>query len=224
MFTFQGVSIMDHSSQKKILWGLRGKLCVENLIKHRFDAHLVSSVEEARRLIISMSSGCQSFGFGGSDTIRSLGIIEHLKKEGKTIYDHNQEALPLEASIKIRKEELKSDCFLASANAISMTGEIVNVDGVGNRTSAISFGPGKVIIVAGINKLTTDLESALKRVKEVAAPMRAKSLNMPTPCAETGICTDCNAPMRICNITLILHRKPILTDISIILVNEELGY
>jgi hypothetical protein len=185
---------------------------------------MVSSAEEAGALILSMVSGYQSFGFGGSDTVRSLGIIDALKKEGKTIYDHNQQGLPFEESLRIRKEELRSDCFLASANAVSMTGEIVNVDGVGNRTSAMGFGPGKVILVAGMNKVTPDLDSALRRVKEVAAPMRAKSLNMPTPCAETGICTDCNTPMRICNITLILHRKPILTDMSIILVNEELGY
>lgn len=215
---------MDHSLQKKILWEMRGKACVESLKKHRFDAHMVSSAEEAGALILSMVSGYQSFGFGGSDTVRSLGIIDALKKEGKTIYDHNQQGLPFEESLRIRKEELRSDCFLASANAVSMTGEIVNVDGVGNRTSAMGFGPGKVILVAGMNKVTPDLDSALRRVKEVAAPMRAKSLNMPTPCAETGICTDCNTPMRICNITLILHRKPILTDMSIILVNEELGY
>ncbi len=215
---------MDHSLQKKILWEMRAKACVESLKKHRFDAHMVSSAEEAGALILSMVSGYQSFGFGGSDTVRSLGIIDALKKEGKTIYDHNQQGLPFEESLRIRKEELRSDCFLASANAVSMTGEIVNVDGVGNRTSAMGFGPGKVILVAGMNKVTPDLDSALRRVKEVAAPMRAKSLNMPTPCAETGICTDCNTPMRICNITLILHRKPILTDMSIILVNEELGY
>ena len=91
-----------------------------------------------------------------------------------------------------------------------MTGEIVNVDGVGNRTNAMSFGPGKVIIIAGINKLTPDLESALQRVRNIAGPMRAKSLGMQTPCAETGICSDCNSPQRICRITTILHRQPII--------------
>ena len=82
----------------------------------------------------------------------------------------------------------------------------------------------KVVIIAGMNKVALDLESALKRVKEVAGPMRAKSLNMETPCAETGICNDCNAPQRICRITTILHRKPMLTDVSVVLINEDLGF
>ena len=81
-----------------------------------------------------------------------------------------------------------------------------------------------VIIVAGINKLTADLQTALQRVKEIAGPLRAKSLDMKTPCAKTGICTDCQSPQRICRITTILHRKPMLTDISVIIINEALGF
>jgi hypothetical protein len=105
-----------------------------------------------------------------------------------------------------------------------MTGEIVNVDGVGNRTSAMAFGPQQVMIIAGINKLVPDLSAALHRVREVAGPMRARSLDMKTPCAETGICIDCNVPQRICRITSILHRKPMLTAVSVILINEKLGF
>jgi uncharacterized protein (DUF362 family) len=100
----------------------------------------------------------------------------------------------------------------------------VNVDAVGNRTAAMTFGPKKVIIVAGMNKVRPDLQSALERIREVAGPLRAKSLNLDTPCAKTGVCIDCNAPKRICEVTTILHRKPWMTDISVILVNESLGY
>ena len=95
---------------------------------------------------------------------------------------------------------------------------------VGNRTNAMTFGPRKVMIIAGINKLTTDLHTALQRVKNIAGPMRAKSLDMQTPCAETGICTDCNSPQRICRITTILHRKPMLTDITVIIINGTFGF
>jgi len=98
------------------------------------------------------------------------------------------------------------------------------VDGVGNRTNAMSFGTRKVVVAAGMNKVTHDLESALGRVREVAAPMRAKSLNMDTPCAETGVCNDCNAPQRICRITTIFHRQPMMTDISVVLVNQAMGF
>ncbi len=129
-----------------------------------------------------------------------------------------------EENKKIRLAQGRSDCFICSANAISATGEIVNVDAVGNRTAAMTFGPKKVIIVAGMNKVRPDLASALERIKEVAAPMRAKSLNLETPCAKTGVCSDCNVPKRICEVTTILHRKPWMTDVSVVLINESLGY
>ena len=215
---------MDYIEQKKWLWEKWGATCVVNLKKHRFDAHFTASTGDARALILDMIQPFNTFGFGGSDTTRSLGIIETLTAGNKIIYDHNIKDLPFEEALANRKEQGRCDCFFCSANAISLTGEIVNVDGVGNRTNAMSFGPRKVIIVAGMNKIVADLDGAIRRIREVAAPMRAKSLNMPTPCAETGICVDCNVPMRIFNITTILHRKPMLTDVSVVLINEELGY
>jgi len=201
-----------------------GEKCVKALKKHEFDAHFVSSVEEAKKLILGMVSECETFGFAGSDTTRSLGLLEELKSRGKRVFDHWQEDLSKEEDMEIRLQQGRSDCFMCSANAVSATGEVVNVDGIGNRTSGMGFGPKKVIIVAGMNKVRPDLDSALKRVWEVAGPMRAKSLNMETPCAETGVCSDCNAPQRICRITTILHRKPRLTDVSVVLVNQSLGF
>ena len=171
-----------------------------------------------------MAGDHETFGFAGSDTTRGIGLIEELKKKGKTVYDHWQKGLSREQDLEIRKKQVLSDCFLCSANAISVTGEVINVDGIGNRTNGMTFGPKKVFIVAGMNKVTADLESGLKRISEVAAPMRAKSLSMETPCAETGLCSDCNAPQRICRATVILHRKPVLTDISVILIKEALGF
>ncbi len=198
--------------------------CVDSLKEHQFDAHLVPDGKAALDLVLSMVSGYGTFGIGGSDTIRSLGIPATLQADGKTIYDHLQTDLTGDASRAIRLQQGRSDCFLCSANAVSVTGEIVNVDGVGNRTNAMSFGVDKVVIVAGANKIALDLDAAIRRVREVAGPMRAKSLGMATPCAETGMCSDCNSPQRICRITTILHRRPMLTDVSVILVNEPLGY
>ena len=211
-------------SYQSWLWDKLGEKCVANLKKHGFDAHLVSSGVEARDLILGMAGDHETFGFAGSDTTRGIGLIEELKKKGKTVYDHWQKGLSREQDLEIRKKQVLSDCFLCSANAISVTGEVINVDGIGNRTNGMTFGPKKVFIVAGMNKVTADLESGLKRISEVAAPMRAKSLSMETPCAETGLCSDCNAPQRICRATVILHRKPVLTDISVILIKEALGF
>lgn len=206
------------------LWEKLGEKCVKNLKKHGFDAHFVQTVEDARAMILKMVSGFETFGFGGSDTTRSLGLVEALKEKGKTVHDHWQTGLSKEKDLEIRLEQGRCDCFFCSANAVSATGEIVNVDGVGNRTNAMSFGSKKVVVAAGVNKVTHDLETALRRVQEVAAPMRAKSLNMDTPCAQTGICNDCNSPQRICRITTILHRKPMLTDVSVVLVNRTMGF
>jgi hypothetical protein len=169
-------------------------------------------------------SGYESFGFGGSDTTRAIGLAGALEREGKILYDHWKQGLSPEEDLALRLDQGRCDCFFCSANAISVTGEIVNVDGIGNRTNAMSFGPKKVMIVAGMNKVTPDLDAALKRVHDIAAPMRAKSLEMDTPCAKTGICADCNSPQRICRITAILHRKPMLTDISVVLIGEALGF
>ncbi len=206
------------------LWKKRAEKCVKNLIKHRFDAHYVETAADARKMILGITKDLTTIGFGGSVTINSIDIKKELHARGKTLFDHNDENLSFEEKLDYRKKQVACDCFLLSANGIAETGEIVNVDGVGNRTNAMTFGPGKVIVVAGVNKLAPDLHSAIRRIKEVAAPMRAKSLGVETPCAETGICVDCNAPMRICNITAILHRKPMMTDVTVILINQELGY
>jgi len=206
------------------LWEKLALRCVENLKKHGFDAHFVKTTDGARVLVLEMIGGFDTFGFGGSDTTRSIGIMEELKKRGKTIYDHWQQDLSREEDLEIRLQQGRCDCFLCSANAIAATGEVVNVDGIGNRTNGMGFGPKKVVIIAGMNKVAQDLEGALRRVREVAAPMRARSLGMQTPCAETGFCTDCNAPQRICRITTILHRKPMLTDVTVILINKAMGF
>lgn len=206
------------------LWEKLAEISIKNLKSHGFDPHFVSTTDEARDIILKMVSRFKTFGFGGSNTARALGVLEALKAKGKTIYDHWQEGLSKEDDLDIRLQQGRCDCFFCSANAISSTGEVVNVDGIGNRTNAMTFGPQKVVIVAGMNKVTLDLESALKRVREIAAPMRAKSLGMETPCAETGTCNDCNSPQRICRVTTILHRKPMLTDVSVILINKTLGF
>jgi hypothetical protein len=206
------------------LWTQKGQQCAANLKKNGFDAHWVSNTAEARKLIMPMLAECNTFGFGGSESVRQLGLVETLRAEGKTVFDHWREGLSPPESLAIRRSQLHCDCFFCSANAITLGGEIINVDGVGNRTSAMGFGPGKVVIVAGMNKVTHNLESALRRVREVAGPMRARSLGMKTPCAQTGVCADCHSPQRICRITTILHRQPMLTPTSVVLVNQALGF
>ena len=205
------------------LWEKLGRRCVENLKKHDFDAHLASNRATAKEMALTMAGGYESYGLGGSATTRELGLADALAAAGKTIFDHWNPGKGM-TDLEIRLNQGRCDCFLCSANAISASGEIVNVDGIGNRNNAMTFGCPKVIIIAGMNKVTADLSSALERVRTIAAPMRAKSLNTKTPCAETGTCNDCNAPQRICRVTTILHRKPMMTDVSVILINDTMGF
>jgi hypothetical protein len=161
---------------------------------------------------------------GGSLTIRGLGILEKLEAEGYTIYDHWKPGLSKENILEIRKSQMTSTLFLSSSNAVTLNGELVNIDGIGNRVNSINFGPGKVVLIVGYNKIVEDVQEAIKRIKNVAAPLNAKRLNMDVPCAKVGKCVDCNSPNRICRVIVIHERKPSLTDLHIILVGEELGY
>lgn len=215
---------MEDQQYQQWLCDTTAERCVKNLTKHAFDAHYFKTREAAKEAILKMVEKHETFGFGGSDTTRTLGLVDELTARGKAVYDHWTKGHDLEQDIEIRKNQMRADCFFTSANAISATGEVVNVDGVGNRTNAMCFGPQKVVVVAGMNKVRPTLESALARVNEVAGPMRAKSLNMATPCAETGVCNDCNAPQRICRITVIMHRRPVMTDVSVVLIGEDLGF
>lgn len=212
------------SEEKSWLLERRAHRCVENLAKHRFDAHFLESGAEVTKHVKPLLEAAATVGFGGSDTVRSLGLHTLAAEMGKTLFDHHRPDLSYDETLAMRKGQQGCDLFFTSANALSETGEIINVDGIGNRTSAMAFGPSRVVVVAGTNKIASDLHGALRRIREVAGPMRAKSLGVETPCAVTGVCSDCNAPMRICNITTILHRKPMLTDVTVLIVGEELGY
>jgi len=126
--------------------------------------------------------------------------------------------------MEVRRAHINSDVFITSTNAVTETGELVNIDGTGQRVAAMIFGPGRVVVVAGVNKITGDLEEGLWRASNVAAPMNARRLRSETPCVETGECDDCVAPGRICGITTIIHRRPSRTPFTVVLVGEKLGY
>ncbi len=198
--------------------------CLKSLKRNGFDAHLAPTYQAACRQVLAMISDYETFGIGGSETVRRIGVLEELRIMGKTLYDHWAPGMSADEIHAVRLAQGRSDCFLCSANAVSEEGEIVNVDGIGNRVAAMTFGPRKTVVVAGVNKIASDLPAALRRVREVAAPMRAKSLGMETPCAASGRCADCSAPQRICRVTTILHRPPMLAEISVVLVAQSLGY
>jgi len=202
----------------------RAKKAVEKLKAHDFKAIYVETKEEAVQEIWKEITPTLRVGVGGSQTIRELGILEKLEEQDNTIYNHWKPGLSKENVLEIRKSQMTSDLFLSSVNALTLNGELVNIDGIGNRVNSTNFGPRKVILVAGYNKIVDDVQEAIHRIKNFAAPLNARRLNIDVPCAKVGKCVDCSSPNRICRVIVIHERRPSLTDILVILVGEELGF
>jgi len=197
---------------------------IEALNKNYFQALYFNNRETLIREVTQYGKPKMKVGFGGSVTTRELGLATALKNKDVVILDHWKEGLTREDIEKIRVEHLICDLFISSANAITEKGEIVNIDGIGNRINSLTFGPKKIIIIAGYNKIVPDIPAALERIKRIAAPMNAKRLNLPLPCVETGYCVDCKSEARICRAISIMQRKPSASDISVFIINEILGY
>lgn len=202
----------------------RGKKAVEALKKNGFESQYISDGKTACAEILNLIPKDAKVGVGGSMTMRQIGVLDTLEKKGNVIYDHWKPGLSPEDVLKIRRAHLTCDVFLTSANAVTMEGMLVSTDGAGNRVGAMMFGPGKVIVVAGVNKVVNDLHSAFRRIKEVATPQVVKDMGLELPCAVTGFCSDCNSPMRACRATVILERKPFFSDIHVLIVGEDLGF
>ena len=200
----------------------QGKKVVDALNLKRFHAQYVSTKEEAVSAILSLINKKDTIGMGGSVTLEELKIKEELEKRGNMIFNH--QGLAPEKAKMVRRQELTADVFIASSNAVTLEGEILNVDGVGNRVASLMFGPERQIVVMGCNKIVKDLEAARQRVGMVAAPMNADRLNKNTPCAKTGYCVDCKSPERICAMTAIWHTAPMGSDFYVIMVGESLGF
>ncbi len=198
--------------------------CAMALSEKGYSTAVLENAAEAAELILEEIPVESSIGCGGSQTIKSLGVLEKLRDRGNRVICHWLEGGNFAETLETRKAAMSADYYLTSTNALSVDGKLVNIDGVGNRVAGMTFGPGQVIVVSGRNKITRNLDEAMHRAKNVAAPLNAKRFDLNLPCAKAGKCVDCNNPLRICCVTTIFERKPMLTDIKVILVNEDLGF
>ena len=197
---------------------------VESLAKRGFKAQFCVNGEEAAAYILEQAKEAQNVGFGGSLSVADLDLTIALTEQGKEIINHGFPNLTPEQKVIAMRRQLTCDLFLTGTNAVTLDGVLVNIDGNGNRVASMMFGPKKVIVVVGRNKIVDgSAEDAIARIKEWASPPNAMRLSKQTPCAVTGICSDCDSPQRICRITTILDRKPTLTDIHVLVVNEDMG-
>ena len=205
-------------------YGLKCEKAVESLKKNGFDAVYCQTGEEVFHYIINEAAQAKNVGFGGSLSVADLKIADKLKGMGKEILSHSLPDQTLEEKLAIMRRQLTCDLFLAGCNAVTLSGKLVNIDGNGNRASAMLFGPRKVILVVGRNKLVDgSVEDAVQRIKQFAAPPNSKRLGCATPCATTGFCCDCDSPQRICRVTTVIEKKPRNSDIRVLVVNEEMG-
>ena len=194
------------------------------MAKNNFQAYYVANRAEAVSKVLSLIPAGATIGVGGSWTLKELAIPDQLEKQGHEVFDHNRPGLTMEQSVALRHKELSCDVFISSTNAITLDGQLVNTDGSGNRVAAMSFGPKKVIVVVGVNKIVSDLDAAMERIELYAAPINNKRLDRPNPCTVAGVCMDCQGASRICNITTILHKRPPMIDFHVVVVGEELGF
>jgi hypothetical protein len=198
---------------------------VERLGKNEMEAAYFSTVAGARDDILQRIPLSATVGIGGSVTLREMGLIEALKERGNEVYDHWKEGLSQEERKAVGKKHAGADIFLTSTNALTLDGKLINVDATGNRVASMVFGPGKVIVVAGVNKIVPTLKQGLARLKKVAAPRNCQRRKDPTPCAQDLLCHDCDTPARLCRVTTIIERRPWgMKDFIVILVGEKLGY
>ena len=182
---------------------------VAALTKRGFEAEYAATREDAVKKVLAEAVNAKSVGWGGSETIKELGIREAMADAGKEIRDH----------------QLEMDLFLLSANAVTLDGRIVNIDGRGNRVAASIAGPKRVVYVIGRNKIVDGgIDAAIARIKRYACAPNCRRLGKRTPCAETGICADCDSPDRICKVTAIFDRKPTGISAKGIVVDSDLGY
>lgn len=194
------------------------KTVVKSLKANRFDTvEFAEDAKTAVKTVLDMIPLKAKVGMGGSMTIRQIGLRDELTKRGNLqIFRPGQ--VPIEDFGR-----LQSDILLTSSNAVTLDGKLVNIDATGNRVAHMIFGPQKVILVIGQNKIVSNVDEAIKRVKYVIAPYHGMTMGIQAPCAVDGRCTDCKSPGRICNITTIIEKRPRMTEFAIVLVGQDLG-
>ena len=210
------------STPKEMYYAKRGQQLVKNLQSRHFEAYYCENKEQALAKALELIPEGASVGWGGAMSAEQIGLIDAVRNGAYDAIDRERAADFAERE-QIMRRCFQADVFLTGANALSLDGEMVNVDGSGNRVGAIIYGPASVLVIAGMNKVTDDLESAVIRARTVAAPMNQQRFQLNNPCTVTGSCADCKSETCICNqIVITRHCRP-KGRIKFILVGEDLG-
>ena len=211
------------NAYQKQYYEKRANTLVKNLQKRHFGACYCETGEEALKKALELIPEGETVGWGGATSAEEIGLLQALRTGPYQVIDRDTAKSPEERTEKMRAC-LLSDWFIAGANALCLEGEMVNIDGMGNRVAALVYGPKNVLIIAGVNKITDTLEDALTRARTVAAPVNKQRFGNDTPCTATGSCADCLSAGCICNQILITRNCRPAGRIQFIIVGEELGF
>lgn len=197
---------------------------IEALKKNNMNGYYAKNRDEVIELIKSIVSEGSKVAVGGSETLSELGVLEHLRSGRYDFLDRYKEGLTPEEIVEVFKQSFLVDAYFSGCNAVTENGELYNVDGNGNRVAAMLYGPDKVIVVCGVNKIVKDVDEAIKRNRAISAPMNVRRLNKKTPCAKVGYCMDCNSPERVCNEYTLIKKQRLPERMHVIFLNENIGY
>lgn len=206
----------------KQYYAKRGQILVKNLKSRHFDAWYCATRQEALEKALELIPQGATVGWGGVMSAHQIGLVEALNAGVYRAIDRDKCQTP-EEKLQAAKDAMFADVFLTGANGLSLDGQMVNIDGTGNRVAAIVYGPKEVLVIAGMNKVTDTLEDAITRARTVAAPLNQQRFQLPNPCTTTGSCADCKSETCICNQILITRNCRPAGRIKFILVGEDLG-
>ena len=202
---------------------LLAKTVISNLEKRHFEAYYCPTTAEALQKALQLIPEGSSVGWGGSVTIREMGLTKAIHERNYTVIDRDLAKSP-EETTELQRKCLTTDYFITSTNAMSEDGILVNIDGNGNRLAAICFGPKNVIVICGINKITQNLDAAISRARFTAAPINAGRFDIKTPCKVSGKCHNCTSPDCICSEVLITRTSRPANRVKVIIVGEDCGF
>ncbi|MEE9419617.1 MAG: lactate utilization protein [Desulfatiglandaceae bacterium] len=209
-------------------WQTRLADLKSELEDNNFEVYLAENTSEAKRIVLEEilpKTGPKSVSWGGSMTFLATGLYEAIKGDSKIeILDTFDRSISREEMVERRRQALLVDLFITGTNAVTESGQLVNLDMIGNRIGGITFGPKSVVILVGRNKIVPDLDEAMARIKDYVAPVNAMRLDMKTPCLKTSYCDECNSPQRICNTWAITEKCFPKGRVKIVLINEDLGF
>lgn len=209
-----------------VIWANEKKIerTIEALKKNNMNGYYVKDRYNLIELIKDIVDEGSIVSCGGSMTLFETGVIDHLRSGRYDFLDRYKDGITRGEITNIFRQAFLSDAYFVSSNAVTENGELYNVDGTGNRVAAMLYGPDKVIVICGSNKIVKDVDEAIKRNREKSAPINAKRLDRKTPCAKVGYCMDCSSPERICNEYTLIRRQNVSDRIHVIFLNENIGY